>query len=81
MTNATVDTTATGVDGQMLTLKYKGGTQKIVIGKDAEILANIPGDRSHLKPGAAIAVPAAVAAADGNLETSRVNVGRGDYIP
>jgi hypothetical protein len=62
-------------------VKYKGGTQKIIIGKDAEILANIPGDRSHLNAGAAIAVPVAVAAADGSLETSRVNVGRGNYIP
>jgi len=81
MTNATVDTTAAAVEGQMLTVKYKGGTQKIVIGKDAEILANIPGDRSHLKPGAAIAVPAATTAADGELETSRVNIGRGDFVP
>jgi hypothetical protein len=81
MTNATVDTTAAGVNGQMLTVKYKGGTQKIIIGKDAEILANIPGDRSHLKAGAAIAVPVAVTAADGTLETSRVNIGRGNYIP
>jgi hypothetical protein len=81
MTNATVDTTAAGVNGQVLTVKYKGGSQKIVIGKEAEILANIPGDRGHLKAGAAIAVPVAEAAADGNLETSRVNVGRGDYIP
>ena len=81
MTNATVDSTVTEVDGQVLTVKYKGGTQKIIIGKDAEILANIPGDKSHLKPGAAIAIPAAVTAPDGTLETSRVNVGRGDYIP
>jgi hypothetical protein len=81
MTNATVDTMVTAVDGRVLTVKYKGGSQKIVIGKDALILANIPGDKSHLKPGAAIAIPAAVTAADGMLETSRVNIGRGDYVP
>ena len=81
MTNATVDTTVAAVDGQVLTVKYQGGVQKIVIGKDAEILANIPGTRADLKPGVAITVPAAVLMADGGLETSRVNIGRGDYIP
>ena len=81
MTNAAVDTMVAGIDGQVLTVKYKGGTQKIVIGKGALIVSNIPGDRSHLKPGAAIAVPAAQVNADGTFQTSRVNIGRGDYTP
>jgi hypothetical protein len=81
MTNATVDTTVTAVDGQVLTVKYKGGTQKIIIGKDAEILANIPGTQADLKPGVAITIPAAEMAGDGGLETARVNIGRGGYIP
>ena len=81
MTNATVDTTVAAVEGQVLTVKYKGGTQKIVIGTDAEILANIPGTPSDLKPGVNITIPAAMAAADGSLETSRVNIGRDGYIP
>jgi hypothetical protein len=81
MTNATVETTVAAVDGQVLIVKYKGGTQKIIVGKDAEILANIPGTRADLKPGTAITIPAATAGADGALETSRVNIGRGDFIP
>lgn len=81
MTNATVDTTVAGVEGQVLTVKYKGGTQKIVIGKDATILSNIPGTMADLKPGAAITVPAAQPNADGTFETSRVNIGRGDFVP
>jgi hypothetical protein len=81
MTNATVDTQVTGVEGQVLTVKYKGGTQKIIIGKDAIILANIPGSRADLKVGAAIAIPAAKPSADGTFEAARVNIGRGDYIP
>ena len=81
MTNATVDTTVTAVEGQVLTVKYKGGTQKIIIGKDAEILANIPGTRADLKPGIAINIPAATAGGDGTLETARVNIGRGGYVP
>jgi hypothetical protein len=81
MTNATVDTQVKSVEGQVLTVKYKGGTQKIIIGPDALILANIPGSKADLKAGAAIAIPAARKAADGTLETARVNIGRGGYVP
>src|SRR5262245_14499956 len=81
MTNATVDTTVAGVEGQVLTVKYKGGTQKIVIGPDAAILSNVPGGPGDLKPGTAITVPAAEVTADGGLEASRVNIGRGDFVP
>jgi hypothetical protein len=81
MTNATVDTTVESLDGQVLTVKYKGGTQKIIIGKDALIVSNIPGSMADLKPGVAITVPAALAGDDGTFQTSRVNIGRGDYVP
>jgi hypothetical protein len=81
MTNATVDTTVAGVDGQVLTVKYKDGVQKIIIGKDAVIVSNIPGGVADLKPGVAITVPAAQPNEDGTFQTSRVNVGRGDYVP
>ena len=81
MTNATVDTTVAGVEGQVLTVKYKGGTQKIIIGKDALIVSNIPGTAADLKPGWAITVPAAIPGEGGTFQTSRVNIGRGDYIP
>ena len=78
MTNATVDTTVAGVDGQVLRVKYKGGEQRIIIGPDATIMAYLVGDRSELKPGANIAINAANPKPDGSLEASRVNVGRGD---
>jgi hypothetical protein len=81
MTNATVDTTVSGVDGQVLTVKYKGGTQKIVIAPDAVIMAYVVGDRAELKPGANVAINGAVRMPDGSLETTRVNVGRGDVQP
>ena len=81
MTNATVDTTVAAVEGQILTVKYKGGTQKIVIGKDAIIMAYVVGSRDELKPGANIAINAATRRADGSLEASRINVGRGDVQP
>jgi hypothetical protein len=81
MTNATVDTTVAGVDGQVLRVKYKGGEQRIIIGPDAAIMAYMVGDRAELKPGANIAINAANPKPDGSLEASRVNVGRGDVQP
>jgi hypothetical protein len=81
MTNATVDTTVAAVDGQILTVKYKGGTQKIVIGKDAQIVSNVPGTAADLKAGVAITVPAAQRNDDGTFQTMRVNIGRGDFVP
>jgi hypothetical protein len=81
MTNATVDTTVAGVDGQVLRVKYKGGEQRIIIGPDAVIMAYAVGDRSELKPGANIAINAATPQPDGSLQASRVNVGRGDVRP
>jgi ABC-type Fe3+-hydroxamate transport system substrate-binding protein len=81
MTNATVDTTVASVDGQVVMVKYKDGEKKIIIGPDATILSNIPGSKADLKPGANITIPAVIKKPDGTLETARVNIGRGDYVP
>ena len=81
MTNATVDTTVADVDGQVLTVKHKGGVHKIIVGKDALIVSNVPGGAADLKAGVAITVPAAEVTAGGGLETARVNIGRGDFVP
>jgi len=81
MTNATVDTTVASVDGQVVTVKYKDGEKKIVIGPDARINAYLVGDKSELRPGANIAINAAAKKPDGSLEASRINVGRGEVVP
>jgi hypothetical protein len=81
MTNATVDTTVAGVDGQVLRVTYKGGEQRIIIGPDATINAYVVGDRAELKAGANIAINAAEQKSDGTLSASRINVGRGDVVP
>lgn len=77
MTNATVDQMVKSVDGEALTVKYKGGEKKIVVPPDATILAYVVSDRTELKPGANIRIIRAVKQADGTLEADRVNVGRG----
>jgi hypothetical protein len=80
MTNATVDTTVSSVDGQNIMVKYKDGEKKIIIGSDAVIRKYVAGDKSELKPGAHVGINAAKQP-DGSLQTARVNVGRGDVIP
>jgi hypothetical protein len=81
MTNATVDTTVSGVDGQVVMVKYKDGEKKVIIGPDAAIMAYVQGSKDELKPGAHIAINAATKKPDGSLEANRVNVGRGDVVP
>jgi hypothetical protein len=81
MTNGAVEQTVAGVDGQVLTVKYKGGEQKIVVPPEAVILAYAVGDKSELKPGAHVAILRAQKQADGSFAADRVNVGRGDVVP
>lgn len=81
MTNGAVDKTVASVDGQVLTVKYKGGEQKVVVPPDAKILAYSVADKAELKPGAHVAVLRAMKKPDGSLEANRVNVGHGDVVP
>jgi len=81
MTNATVDTTAAGVDGQVLTLKYKDGEKKITVPANIPIVTYVAGDRGELKPGAKIVIFNAVKQADGTLQAANINVGRDGMMP
>ncbi len=81
MTNATVDSTVASVDGQVLMVKYKDGEKKVVVPPGLDIQQYVVGDRSELKPGAAILIVAAVKKPDGTFEAGRVNVGRGGVVP
>jgi len=81
MTNGAVEQTSASADGQTLTLKYKDGEKKIVVPADCPIVSYLPGDKSELKPGAAIFIAAAQKQPDGTLVTPRVNVGRGTAPP
>ena len=81
MTNATVAETVAGVDGQVVTVKYKDGEKRIVIPPGARILAYAAGDRAELKVGAEVAILRAKRKLDGTWEADRVNVGRGGVIP
>jgi hypothetical protein len=80
MTNGTVDTTVSAVEGQVLTVKYKDGEKKIVVTPESVIRSYVTGDRSELKPGVSIATFAAKKP-DGSFEASRISVGRDGVVP
>jgi Domain of unknown function (DUF5666) len=81
MTNANVEQTVTGVDGQTLSVKYKDGEKKITVPPDTTIVTYVSGDKSELKPGTKIFVAAAKKLPDGTLEAPRVNYGRDGLTP
>jgi hypothetical protein len=76
MTNATVDQMVTVKDDHSLTLKYKEGEKKIVVGPECPIVTYVPGDKAELKPGTKIFIAAATKEADGSLSVPRINIGR-----
>ena len=81
MTNAAVDTTVVGTDGQIITVKYKDGEKKFIVPADAPIVAYMPGTRDELKPGAKIMIFNAVKQPDGTLQAASVSVGRDGLTP
>jgi hypothetical protein len=80
MTNATVESVVSAVDGHVVTLKYKDGEQRISIQPGTTVVTYLPGSVSELRPGAAIFVPAATRLGDGTLLAQRIMVGR-DIAP
>ena len=84
MTNANVEkveqTSVEKVQGQLLTLKYKGGDAKVFIPPGTPIVKNVPADRSLLKPGTGVYIPA-VRGDDGTITATRVTVGVNGIMP
>jgi hypothetical protein len=84
MTNANVEKvqprTVAKVQGQLLTLKYKDGEQKVFIPPGTPVVKNVPGDRSLLKVGTGVYV-AAVRGDDGTLTADRIVAGIGGIMP
>lgn len=84
MTNADVEkveqVAVEKVQGQLLTLKYKDGEQKIFVPPGTPIVKNVAGDPSLLKPGAGVYIPA-VRGADGTLTATRITAGVGGTMP
>lgn len=80
MTNAIVDTTVGGVDGQVLTVKYPNGEKKIIIGPNTPLLTYERGDKADIKVGAKVLVRAAKQP-DGSLTAAGVTTTRDGSLP
>jgi hypothetical protein len=81
MTNGAVGQSVSGVDGPVVTVKYKDGEKKVFVGPNVPIVRYEVGDKTELKPGAAISVAAATKKPDGTFSSARINVGRGGVVP
>jgi hypothetical protein len=81
MTNGTVGSSVTGVDGPVVTVAYKGGEQKIVVGPNVPIVRYEVTDAGEIKPGAAFSVIGAMKQPDGSFDVARINVGRDGVVP
>jgi hypothetical protein len=77
MTNATVGSEVTSVDGATLTVTYKGGQQKVVVPSDSVIVKYKKASAADLKAGQKIFVAGAKKLPDGTLQAP--NVAFGDY--
>ena len=81
MTNGAVGQAVSSVDGPVVTVKYKDGEKKIIVGPNVPIVRYEIGERGELKAGAAIGVAAATKKPDGTFGAARINVGRGGVVP
>jgi hypothetical protein len=81
MTNASVEQSVAGVDGQTLTVKYKGGEKKLLVTPETVIVTYATGDAAELKPGTAIFITNGQKQADGSILAPRVTYGRNGLVP
>ena len=81
MTNGTVGAAVAGVDGPVITLKYKDGEKKIVVTPNVPIVRYEIADVSAIKPAAPFSVTAALPQLDGSFDVNRINVGRDGASP
>src|SRR5581483_10664247 len=72
MTNGTVGTTVNGVNGPVLTVKYKDGEKNIVVGSEVPVVRFEVADMDAIKPGAAFGVIGAGKEPDGSFNVSRI---------
>ena len=79
MTNGSLQTSISGVDGQVLTVKYKvqgkaDQENKIVVTPKTTIATTVPGTKEDLKPGLKVFVAGAPKLPDGSLDVAAIQV-------
>jgi hypothetical protein len=78
MTNGTVSAMG-GLNGRMIQVSYKGGTQSVELPRDIPVVMLEPGDKSMLKAGAKVVVFGLVSGT--NVEAKRIVVGEDGVKP
>jgi len=80
MTNATVAQKVHAIDGETVSVTYKGGEKKITIPANVPIVALVPADKSDIKPAAIVFVPTEKQA-DGTLLSGAILFGKDGVVP
>ena len=80
MTNATIDTVVTGVDGPALTVKYRNGEKKVLVSPQTSIVRMVQGTAADIKPGTKVIIFLASNPGPG-WETQRVTYGKDGLTP
>jgi hypothetical protein len=81
MTNANVEQTVAGVDGPVLSVKYKDGEKKLMVTPETAVVTYVVGSKDDLKPGIKVFVGAGKKQADGSVETPRITYGKDGLTP
>jgi hypothetical protein len=80
MTNATVSNAVKGIEGQTITVTYKGGEKKIDVPANVPVVTIVPATKDEIKPGAIVFVPT-MRQTDGSLNGGAVLFGKDGVIP
>jgi hypothetical protein len=75
MTNGNVEQSVAGVDGPVLSVKYKDGEKKLVVTPETVVVTYVPGSKDEIKPGTKVFV-AAKKQPDGTFQAPRITYGR-----
>jgi hypothetical protein len=80
MTNGNVEQTVAGVDGPVLSVKYKDGEKKLVVTPETVVVTYVAGNKDEVKPGTKVFV-AAKKQPDGTFQAPRITYGRNGAGP
>jgi hypothetical protein len=80
MTNGNVEQSVSGVDGPVLSVKYKDGEKKLLVTPETVVVTYVPGNKDELKPGTKVFV-AAKKQPDGTFQAPRITYGRNGAGP
>ena len=80
MTNANIASVVKSAGGDLLTVEYKGGSQKILVPSGTPVVTTTKADRSALKPGEYVFL-VAVVNDGGKMTASRIQVSKDGVKP